>query len=713
MKKKNICLYLLMTALFVLAAFASGGCNGGGGGEDKTVAVGYIGEISSADMAVMQEAGIQFSAFDSTKAEDYDSVIIADMARLGDAEVQDALVRLYNDDDGSANNIVLLDPSDEAISSLSATLSEDFMITRNVDPDEYAASPEKEVDDLTTVSAYGIKHERDGDVTTLMQIRHKIGFPFKVTSDDVDYGDPDGSVTAEISGDMFEIYSADSSHTNLGSVWPQDINIGDTSIEVSLNGQSRNCVSVTSGDKGELRYSVQTDPDSGIRRVLEYDVPSTEEAKKAAGWMTDAEKAAANDALDAEELRDWLLSQGEDKTEEASGDKEVNILNYAKNYCGSSNEKWDEVPGVSLTVNSYIVSAHHFSDTTNLYGGNDVYIITQKCILNGKSTERKHSYEHGYYTSRVREIVQHWRNYTYPVNGAEVDEFFMWSYFVRSWLPIGEMKSLTLHDIQPQAVNRVTRHSFTHGWHIGGEIKASTEVSSSGEGKDTTGVAINAGYNTSNTESYDTQDFETKLEQLGDINRFQWVYSATRVPERGSPWTTLTHPVELSISTYSPVHTWVWQIQTSARGSYNSRFLLDPIVEVGGVYSRNSGSQSADAIKVGPEKDGKKLYRYTNISLPKPPLFALNKDNAIINKNGNDVQIVIFSQGDWEWETNGLPAWLRLSKSHSDNNNSWTLLLSADANDSGEIRQANITVYRKNGNGKLDKRTITITQSRN
>lgn len=313
---------------------------------------------------------------------------------------------------------------------------------------------------------------------------------------------------------------------------------------------------------------------------------------------------------------------------------------------------------MSLQVNSYIVAAHHFDDAVKLDGGTDVYIITNKCILNGTSTERKHSYEHGSYTSRVRELVMHWRNYTYPVNGADVDEFFNWKAFIRSSINgLTEGSEIVLHEPRPEAVNRVTNHKFSHGWHVGGEIKVSTESSNKGgeeETKDSKSIAINGGYNSSTEEGYSTTDMNTELIKSKQTD-FKWYYYATRVPEQSSPTWSITRPAELSTSTYSPAHAWVWTMPTSARPKYDT-YNLEGIFEIGGVYSRNSGSISPANLCVGPQKNGRQFFRSAAIKLPKPPLFAFDKYDAIISKKGSDVQMLIFSQGDWTWNTADVPS---------------------------------------------------------
>lgn len=116
-----------------------------------------------------------------------------------------------------------------------------------------------------------------------------------------------------------------------------------------------------------------------------------------------------------------------------------------------------------------------------------------------------------------------------------------------------------------------------------------------------------------------------------------------------------------------------------------------------------------DCVSDSPHSDGEGRIKYG----AKPLLFAFDKDDAIISKNGSDVQILIFSQGDWTWNEAEVPSWLKVEKTGVESNVSRTLLLSAEENNTGELRKATITVTRTGGTYKSDARKITVTQSRN
>ncbi|MDO5562828.1 MAG: hypothetical protein Q4F74_04365, partial [Synergistaceae bacterium] len=637
MKKSHIQI-ALAAIIFVIAAVLTAGCDGGGGGE-KVASVACVGSISSVDQAALTNAGIQvLSAAGAASLDQYDSVMLTGIGELS-GEMKSAVSGLYNKEDGRAKSIVLLDASSSDIAALCEAIGESFDVM-----------PGDELDDNAEVNYYAVKKEADGDVRSIIQINHKLGTEFCVTNDSsITSADAD-RVNAVLSGDVYAVYRADSADVYLGAADPADVSKGDKSITVVLGGVSKDCNDVREGDKGWSVYRDDDDADKNF--VFEYDIPTTEEAKKAAGLMTDAEKTAEALNTAYSGLKGWLLDDGEDTVKETfsgSDDKEINILKYAKTYCGQADMTWTEVPSVRLQVNSYIVAAHHFADATNSDGGDDVYIITQKCLLNGKCSERHHTYEHGSFTSRVRSYVMHWRNYTYWVGGAEVDEFYSRKYYIRSILEgLTPGSELTLHDAKPEAVNRVTTHKFSHGWHIGADVKASTEVSKKDGPKESKAIAINGGYNTSTEESYTTLDIDTRLNNKAQ-NQLEWTYDTQRRPERDKLYTKLTYPAELSTSTYSPVHTWVWLIKTMARNKYDSYSLM-PMIEVGAVYSRNSGSRSPYTLDVMPQKNGKVIWKGAKIKLPKPSLFALDKDDVIISKKGSDVQVLVFSQGVWEWD---------------------------------------------------------------
>lgn len=211
-----------------------------------------------------------------------------------------ALAKMFDDNDGTVNDIVLLDPKSKDIEALGALLGQDFSIMPN----------SADMDDNAEVSLYGIKREGNEDIRSFVHINNKLGTKFGVTLDDTISSDDAGKVFAEASGDKFAVYSAELvnpalpsyddpskeqevyQHKYLGDVEPASVVRTETGMTVELGGASYDCTSLRDVDK---RYFVSGDV------VVEYDVPATEEAKKAAGWMTNAEKNRRDEPDDSEQ----------------------------------------------------------------------------------------------------------------------------------------------------------------------------------------------------------------------------------------------------------------------------------------------------------------------------------------------------------------------------------------------------------------------------
>lgn len=462
------------------------------------------------------------------------------------------------------------------------------------------------------------------------------------------------------------------------------------------------------------------------------DIDIVEDAEELGETMTSADKVIENKKLNAKLFAEFIkLKRNTDSSayvqaepvtpmqklaawvkgltapDAACADGSVQELaDFAQTYQGKIHSTFTNLPGLYIKVNVFLTSVHHFENTGSTTGGKDVYIITQECNFNGAMTgdaAHRHWLENGSYTSAVAKANKEKKKY-YP-NGAQCDEFYISEYQLESSISGVDDDNITASHVSPQNQVGQKEVSVSSGWSIGAGVEAGV-THKKNETETNVGVSLNYGYTYGKTTSYTTNDIDTILDHT-DTN-LHWLYRVNEYPKRKSSsegLRNLTDPADLTIKSYEPWQQFVWIIDTSKRGSYSS-YHVKARVNVQGCYSRHSGSRNPQYYTIT------NLPAEGNITLVKPPLFTLDKDDVeFTSESGVDDKIEVNSQGPWTFvQDEASKSWLTVYKPSSNK----TLRMSTqEANATGAYREAKITLKRTNGSTVLDTRTVYVTQSPN
>jgi len=739
---------VVLAGLLIFALFVSGGCLGGSDNSSNNFdKVTLIEAVTDEDRATFKDENIELLAYKKGQIKKTRSVLVSEVESLTDE--QKAELKEMFAEKGAAV-VSILDPKNiDIITALKAELLGKHKNNAIVKEESLLLDKDGKKLEHARVRVYSIMKDDEGQTHSYGGIVYDTDATFdalhrndNIRQEDID----DGKVWVKCNretgaynvlsykripvesktGEKPLYYNVE--EIVLGQVAEGDITVGSDNIKVKFQGDNKDCLSfekehalyevlrkgIELSDKEETR--VEKIADDG-EKTAETDKPTKEERiakakynslKNYIKWTREKKQTKEQALVQAgcikprtrfEKFMAWakdiLASNGIAFAE----DEKVNLFDVAQSYSGTVSSFYENLPGFNMCVNTYIVGMHQFVGSTD-DEGNDIYYVTEKCIFTNalESYYNNHWYEHGSYYSHIAEANNDSAKF-YP-NGAECDEGYVGGYTVETKLN-GNCKVVG-HWSQPDTYNNVTSKSVSHGWNIGGSGDVGVEA-----GKDTTlsvGLALSGGYECSESEEYQTLDvdateYDYTPTKLGKITI---KHTVNKIPERGSPWRTLTYPADLAKSTYNPMQTFVWQMATNDRSKYaDAGFNIDVDASVCGAYSHNSGSRNPEYYTMTANLSG-------DILIPMPPRFCLDKD--IVNFDDGEKKtdhIVIYSQGKWEIvDKDSVPSWIVLTGENKEQ-----LTIEVKPNKTGKTREAYVTVRRVGGTESFDERVIYITQS--
>ncbi|MDR1020979.1 MAG: BACON domain-containing protein [Synergistaceae bacterium] len=371
-----------------------------------------------------------------------------------------------------------------------------------------------------------------------------------------------------------------------------------------------------------------------------------------------------------------------------AADGSPNLLDLAKQYIVTLSSA---LGGKSSLINHYITSAHSFGAQADLQGDEpDIYYVHQECILDGSNN-----------------YVSEWAgtNYTTIVDGnkwyigqGDVVDNYVEQYNINNSLALGgaSVVNVQLLDPEPTAVNQQSSKTVTSGFTIGGNLGVGYSAK---EGANASaGLSMGASFTSSYT--YNVSDVTIKQILSASDNSPWWVHNF-KIPAQNTAafqWQHLFPPADLSHSVYKPDQVWVWRFKTADRAKIGS-FGVGLQITRGAVLSRYSGSQDPlhltkqDSAGIG------------TVTLPKPPLLALDKDSFTFDNKVHDDATSFVTVGAYggNYTAQSGASWVTATKNGSQ------LFIQVTANATGASRTANVTVTRT-GSNPAETAVITVTQ---
>ena len=383
-------------------------------------------------------------------------------------------------------------------------------------------------------------------------------------------------------------------------------------------------------------------------------------------------------------LRKWVKETSSPLTIAAGTDDSKNLLKMAQTYVATlSSNLW----GKSFKINNYVVAVHNFSGAAST-GGKDWFYLHQENILDG-SGGYVFDFESFNWVSRVN-------GNKYWVGGAECVDSYIEGIQVGNTLQNISESSVVLTEPSPTAINAEVSHSTSTSHSFGLDVSGGYI-----SGKDKSGVSLMAGlaygYNCTDSKTFTTRDVNASL---NTTNRVAWTYTY-KGSERGKPWRTLTQPAELSHSTYTPHHMWIWSYDTAQRTQHQSYQVgLNPTHA--GVYSRNSGS-------IKPAHVTASGSMTLDITLPVPPLLALEVDALTFDRDGKETN---GSKSYANYDVQGFASaqanvgWFKASLVAADNKKQ-VAITGVQPNTTGNLRTGIVTLKRVDAGDSV---ALTINQ---
>ncbi|MDO4988568.1 MAG: BACON domain-containing protein [Synergistes sp.] len=716
----NKAIAVLVSVMLMTALLFSGGCNGSGNDNSSNIAV-TIGEIDSDDIALFGETNVELVPYTSESILKHRSVILCGMESLTDEQTTEIGEMFKQDGDAT---ISLYEPTSQDVKGLKRMIGADLAI---ISEDSLIK------DEDTKLRFYSVCRDERGNIHSYAEIQHGVNSKYQlvrndqIRSEDVEAGYvwvkydktnsadvPYDVVSYEltfVSSDIEDDYCAIAKEILIGSIGEDAISINTDSpdITVQVGSTDYKALSVEKKDTAYFLARRGTElPDDANTTVVVTEIPVTDEEKRDAGELTDNEKEVQANKTDVENFAKWLctdkssnyINDTKTKVSHVNGadSQSPELFEVARQSIGTVGSTFLNLPGLSVSVTTSIVGAHHFEDTNNTNGGYDYYYVKQTCVMTNNITDKRHWYQSGTYNP-VKLLKAFGKNEWYWIGGAHCDEFYISDYNIKAELPDHfKQDEVNCIKAQPEAYNKSTSTTVSHGWDIGGSVNAGVEAGEKGMAAKA-GLALNFGYHSNKSKTYTTSDIECKL--FNEHRKITWQYFTTKKPHRGSPWWKLTYPADLAVSTYQPAQYYIWRIPTSARSRYKD--MTNTLsVTVEGAYSRNSGSRRERHASGTVSTSGA-------IALPKPPLFCLDKSTINFDeKTAKTAYVTIYSQGYWNWDTATVPNWLTVK--YTESNSQFTI--EADENDTGRMRTAEIKLQRGDGSQPWDKRIITVTQSK-
>lgn len=384
------------------------------------------------------------------------------------------------------------------------------------------------------------------------------------------------------------------------------------------------------------------------------------------------------------ELKKWLKLKNNDISTPTANDKD--ILSLAKSYAATlSSNYW----GKSFVINQFIIPVHDFGDTTNPTGGSDWYFLQQDGILNGACGYTKET-ECCYWNSKII-------NERFWVGRGHVIDNYIRQYEIANNLMVGSLKGNELFNPSPTAINGALNTTTSEGISVGAEVGGGVQLLAVGPVPEVS-TKLSFGYSSERSKSFTTFDVSANLFADHTQGRVAWthVFREPRQDTQAGRWMWLIDGAELSKSTYTPTHMWIWRLVDEQRNSPKMKITLSP--ERAGAYSRFSGSQSPTFVK------GTVPNIELIISLPQPPILAVETHAISFDKKNATKTTRVGSQGAWTAiKGNVSDEWYSFSQQEE------KLHITVLENTTGANRSADIWVNRNVGKD-IEKQKINIIQ---
>lgn len=377
-------------------------------------------------------------------------------------------------------------------------------------------------------------------------------------------------------------------------------------------------------------------------------------------------------------LKNWVM-ETTGRTTVANGEDSKNLLKLAQTYVATlSSNLW----GKAFKINNYLVAVHNF-DGNGSTDGQDWFYLHQENLLDGSGGGYTFERECCWWYSRI--------NGKYWVGGGDVVDSYIEAAYIQNRLQNND-GSVILTEPSPTAINAQTTYT-TSTTHSFGSSVSGGFINGKAQGQ----AALTYGYNCTDSKQFTTFDVNAALETNDKV---AWTYSY-KGAEQSNPWYNLTHPAELSHSTYVPHQMWIWAFDTSRRPQHQT-YNLYFAPRRAGVYTRNSGSISpAHVTQTGTMS--------LDIKLVQPPLLALEVNGLTFDRDGKETNgsksyAFYNTQGAVTYQPN--VTWLTASLASVDNKKQ-VAITGVQKNETGVARTGIVTLTRS---GTTDTVELTITQ---
>ena len=369
-----------------------------------------------------------------------------------------------------------------------------------------------------------------------------------------------------------------------------------------------------------------------------------------------ADFKAFSDWTRASDLRIVPTTQAAESS--AMADEQMNnLVDLATTYTSTVRfNPW----GKNIQINVYNVSMYDFVNKREWYW------VKEETLLDGSYEFKPEWREEGNYNSPITgEKI--W------VGGGECVENFMYEYTINN-----NVNMATLHQSSPEAANGVQQHTTSTNFGLGASITGGYAAKS----PTLTGtLSANIGFSDSTT--WTTTDMSVMKRTGNDgYGGIGWDFYCANLPARDFPsWELTDNLPALTHSTYSPSMEWIWSFNNADVSRPERKFSIDLSATRAGLYTYWSGTKKPILKKAA-------CKTTFEVTLPKPPDFALEKTEVNIAGAGTGEFIGVAAEGGWTADISEGAAWLQVSTTPE------TLTIYANPNTSGIIRKGTILVRR-------------------
>lgn len=420
---------------------------------------------------------------------------------------------------------------------------------------------------------------------------------------------------------------------------------------------------------------------------------------------------AAQEITQAKSIVDWIYSTRDQAkraaTLKASTQKELSVAKASDNDLTKISKLYQKIYDASSYGQVFkifidVYACHTFnsaasgSDTYNNAQDSDWYFIKQSAQLNPAAN----------YAANLN---------GYGTNAGAWIKGYMVSYKFENWLVDKDGKEITNAGVEirkpkPDSTVGSSGTSESTSFNFGGNVGISGIASTGGPGL---GVGLSAGASYSYGTSHTVPDTQVDNQSVSGSapKRAVWLYSFSRPQTTGHPFAGYNNFLDAptaSRSLFQPENQWAWQVFPSERErvkGFKFRFTW-----------KNGNSYSEDFafwIKVDDAQHYDWVTKSTEFNVPFdsiiPPLIAAN--NIDFHAKGDFERIPIGATREWEAKSDS--AWCKIGKtSGTPTNGADDLVVTVDANTSGEDRTAYITLSTTSATGKTESCKVRIYQSR-